>query len=74
LGNSFDFVGTVERGSSGKSLKIALNDLPFTTFTHTFYVGVKAVEDFLEGHKKTATVYVLKPQMRVAPAAKAPDL
>jgi len=47
LGNSFDFVGTVERASSGKSLKIALNDLPFTTFTHTFYVGVKAVENFL---------------------------
>ena len=74
LGSSFDVVGTIQRASSGKSLKIDLRDLPFTSFRHVFYIGINAMEDVLAGRKKSATVYMLKPQERISPAAKNPDL
>jgi hypothetical protein len=74
MGSTFDVVGTIERASSGKSLKIDLRDLPFTTFRHVFYVGLEAMEELLAGHKKTATIYMLKPQQRISPAAKNLDL
>jgi len=74
MGNAFETVGTIERASSGKSLKIDLRDLPFTVFRHTFYVGIESIEGLLAGRRKTATVYMIKPKMRVAPAAKNPDL
>lgn len=56
LGSSFENVGIMEMAASKRSLKIKLNDLPFTTFTHTFYVSVKNVEELIRGRKKTVTV------------------
>lgn len=56
MGSSFEVVGVMELAASKKSLKITLNDLPFTTFKHTAYVSVKGVEDVLRGLKKTVTV------------------
>lgn len=72
--SNFDNVGVIEIAPSGKSLRIVLNDLPFTTFTHTFYVSVKNTELLLKGHKKNVTIVMVKPHMNVAAAAKNTDL
>ena len=72
--SDFQTVGVIVRASTGRSLKIELTDLPFTTFNHNFYVGINALEDVLNGHKKTATIYMVKPKERNATAAKNPDL
>lgn len=55
-------------------MKIDLDNLDFTSFRHVFYVGINSIQDVLEGHRKTATVYMIKPKMRNAPAAVKPDL
>ena len=60
MSDKFEVVGVMFIAPSKKSLKIELNDLPFTTFKHNAYVSIKAVEQLLEGKKKTATVYMIK--------------
>ena len=72
--SDFENVGIVEMAPSGKSLRIILNDVPYTTFTHTFYFSVKNTELLLKGHKKNVTVVMVKPHMRDAIAAKNPYL
>jgi hypothetical protein len=56
----FENVGIIELAPSGKSLKITLNDLPFTTFKHVAYVSVKGVEDVLRKHKRNVTIVMIK--------------
>lgn len=60
MGSSFEVVGVLLIASSRRSLKIELNDLPFTTFKHDAYVSIKDVEDLLRGRKKTATIWMRK--------------
>ena len=62
--SDFENVGIVELAPSKKSLRIILNDLPFTTFTHTFYFSVKNTEELLKGHKKNVTIVMVKPKER----------
>lgn len=64
LGHGFDDVGIMELAASKKSLKITLNDLPYTTFTHVFYVSAKNVEAVLNGHKKNVTIVMIAPKKR----------
>lgn len=52
----FENVGVMELAASKRSLKGILNDLPFTTFKHEFYVSIKGLEDVIAGRKKTVTV------------------
>jgi len=52
----FEDVGFMELAKSKRSLKITLNDLPFTSFTHIFYVSVKNTEEVMAGHKKNVTI------------------
>ena len=60
MGNSFEVVGVILMASSKRSLKIELNDLPFTTFKHNAYVSIKDVEAVIAGRRKTDTIWMIK--------------
>ena len=60
MGNSFEVVGVILMASSKRSLKIELNDLPFTTLKHKRYVSIKDVEALLKWKKREATIWMLK--------------
>lgn len=56
MGHGFENVGIMELSKGKRSLKITLNELPFTSFSHIFYVSVKNVEEVIKGHKKNVTI------------------
>ena len=58
MGDSFDIVGVVKLASTGRSLKIVIGSKTIG------YVGLKALCNVINQHKKTATIYVLKEDER----------
>ena len=60
MSDKFEVVGVLLMASSKRSLKIELNDLPFTTFKHNAYISIKDVEAVIAKRKKTATVWMIK--------------
>jgi len=65
VAGDFEIVGVVMRASSGRSLKLELH-LPYTVFTEICYVPIKAVQEVINEHKKSATIYKVKPKKRNA--------
>lgn len=61
MGDSFDVVGVVELASTGRSLKIVIGSETIG------YVGLKALCNVINRHKKTATIYLLKEVERSSP-------
>lgn len=59
MGNTFDVVGVAVKASSGRSLKLELH-LPDGVFETVCYVGIKSLQEVLDGRNKTATIWILK--------------
>ena len=52
----FERVGFMELTKSKKGLKITLDNLAFTSFTHIFYVSAKGLKEVIEGDQKTVNL------------------
>ena len=60
----FEKVGVVFLTKSGKSLRVELNDLPFTTPNHNAYIWKSNLKALLESKRKNATVWMIKGSQR----------
>lgn len=55
--SDFEDVGTIEKASTERSLRIDLKDNPFTC---PYYVSIKDLESVIRGTSKTVTVWSVK--------------
>ena len=59
MNKQFQNVGVLLMASTKRSLRIELNNLPYTTFQQIVYVSIKDVEAVLNHRKKTATLWII---------------